>query len=274
MDASQPSPIVGRPLHDVAPHPDGHRSRQGNPPSIASAVAHGAVPLAAVIVSFFAIHLFVFRSTGLWDVLSVAYHVFAELYKDRFEFIFALAILVSLWIQGTVTSYFEARELLRVDVKVFGNSLVVPLILGFLVQFCMLTIDKGIWAHVISNWLYLVAVLIIDLVYWKASRSIPGYEDKHECLQVRCKRLLWFIDVPSVVAIFVLALVAYLIEMPLTDATNALNESDKGELQIAMKRKYLSGVMAYHLFLSACIILLLLFDWESQARRADSENLR
>jgi hypothetical protein len=240
-------------------------------PFVRRALWWALFPLGVVVAAFFGVEVFIIlgNDPSLGERFSKA---FASLFKDErgkfdvYESVFTFGILGSLYAQSVVTFYFDERDLLRkvgTHFRVFTNSLIIPMLLGFSVLFSLLSVGLHPFIHVGGNIIYLAILAAIDLAYWLT--AVPREKHhKNECDRLKrcCRDLFLAIDIPSVFAISVIALIIWIVKVELPALAVTLLQEDHDKLVAFVVGKYFSGVIGYHLILSCCLIAFFLLTWE------------
>jgi hypothetical protein len=225
-----------------------------------------------VFTAFLAVEVFIVLNQRLPFCERISKALASLFYDERgrfdlYESVFTVGILGSLYAQSVVTFYFDERDLLRkvgTHFRIFTNSLIIPMLLGFSVLFSLLSVGVDPFTHVVGNIIYLAIVAAIDLAYWRTAKEIDHrHKDHRICLQQCCRDLFWAIDTPSVLAISAIALIISAVAVELPILSVLLPQKDHDKLVNFVVGKYFSGVIGYHLVLSCWVVGFFIWTWEN-----------
>jgi hypothetical protein len=253
--------MVGEPLKAIAqpeekplllapkdvPKKSEHAVRWKSGQRIAFVFLWGLVPLLSVIGTVFVLD---------WVLELPRKDQLAFQVCDPYLSIFVSGILVSLWAQSAVTGYFDQRAFFQTARLRWGLErrlrIDIPLLLGFSVLVCLMTINH-FWAHLFSNIVYLVGVLLLDLCYLKSHELGP----QHKLFKACCRDLFYYIDLLPLFAF--MATIVFVLSL-----------SSSSPNLLVTKDAFMSGVIGFHLLVTFFFIVRFLYVWDQQGASSAS----
>jgi hypothetical protein len=248
----------------------------------------GIITPIVVLITFGTLTWWLSCCIRLPHVNSLIAHPFGEPYR----LIFALGIMFSLWAQGTITCYFDDRQFFH-KTKLpkaieKGLRFEIPLFLGSVVLVSLMSLDSY-RTHLVSNFVYLIIVSILDFFYFYKvePRDKKSDEDKiaSEELKKCCRQLFWHVDLVIVLSIVLAFLFVWFFPTPLPPftvnpkllslppsfdfsyldrLTDSINRQWSGQSNEPMTEIFISGVIGVLLLLTVILIIVHLYEWEKK----------
>lgn len=221
---------------------------------------------------------------SIWWMLDT--EIFGSHEVIFWKVVFILGITLSVWGQYATTAYFIINKMpdtVNFTAELKYLSHIVQFLMVLPAGFAIIAViaKENPLAHLSAVIVYLMMVVVADWIVWK--KAVPIEEDAENEFKVRCKQLLFYIDLPAALFVLIWAIIVWLYLANLRYASLPVLESISsemlgrgiegiGEFMIALKKQthslsepLLAGVIGYQMMISSYLLVFHLKEWDNSS---------